>query len=173
MYHFMEGWWFEPGTIALDDFVRARNLKRGENRDYWYHLLSFWAQRDNPDVLIFSYEHMSEAPEKHVRRLAAFCGIALDEALLKLTLEHTSLPYMLKHKDRFDDFLMRRRSEDLGGLPPGSDSAKVREGKVGSHKREMSAALAAEVDAIWAEVVAPVTGFKDYPALEAALRARW
>src|SRR5579871_1161035 len=27
MYHFMEGWWFEPGTIALDDFVRARNLK--------------------------------------------------------------------------------------------------------------------------------------------------
>jgi hypothetical protein len=173
MYHFMEGWWFEPGTIALDDFVRARNLKRGENRDYWHHLLSFWAQRDNPDVLIYSYEHMSEAPEKHVRRLAEFCGIPLDDALLRLTLEHSSLPYMLKHKDRFDDFLMRRRSEETGGLPPGSDSAKVREGKVGSHKREMSKELAAEVDAIWAEVVTPVTGFKDYAALEASLRARW
>ena len=40
---------------------------------------------------------------------------------------------MLAHKDRFDDAMMRKMSEERCNLPPGSDSAKVREGRVGSH----------------------------------------
>jgi hypothetical protein len=142
----------------------------GKGRDYWHHLLSFWEQRDDPNVLIFSYEHMSAEPALHIRRLAEFCGIALDDSLLALTLERSSLAYMLKYKDRFDDAMMRTLSETKAGLPAGGDSAKVRAGKVGSHKTEMTAETASALDRVWADVVEPKTGFGSYPELEGAVR---
>src|SRR6187549_1469348 len=42
MYRFLEGWFFEPGTIAIDDFARGRFMKRDDGQDYWTHLLSWW-----------------------------------------------------------------------------------------------------------------------------------
>jgi hypothetical protein len=36
----------------------------------------------------------------------------------------------------------------------------------------MPAELAATLDAIWADVVAPKTGFRDYAALDAEIRRR-
>jgi hypothetical protein len=169
-FHFMEGWMLEPGSVPLGDFVQSRLGERGNGRDYWHHLLTWWEQRDNPDVLLLSYEHMSAEPEAHVRKLATFCGIALDDDLLKLTLERSSLPFMLRHKDKFDDVLMRTLSERRGGLPPGSDSAKVREGKVGKNRAELPAHVAAAIDDIWRETITPKLGFADYAALTAALR---
>ncbi|MGH6955703.1 MAG: sulfotransferase domain-containing protein [Caulobacteraceae bacterium] len=167
MYRFMEGWFLEPGAVSIEDF--APHWLREEA--YFKHLLSWWAERDNPSVLIFSYEGMTADPAGHIRRLADFCGLALDESLLALTLERSSIGYMLQHKDRFDDALMRAASEARCNLPPGSDSAKVRKGGVGGHKSELPASVAALIDAKWAELAAPVTGFSDYAALEAAVRA--
>jgi hypothetical protein len=171
MYRFMEGWFFEPGAISIAEFAEDRVLAKPEEpTSYWSHLLSWWAERDNPDVLLLSYEYMSDEPEATIRRLAGFCGIPLDDELLALTLERTSLSYMLEHKDRFDDLMMRQLSEARCNLPPGSDTAKVREGRVGGHVRELPPEIAAEMDAAWTRLVAPATGFADYAALEAALR---
>jgi hypothetical protein len=169
MYHFMEGWFFEPGAISMGEFVADRMAD--PQGGYWNHLISWWEVRNEPNLLLLSYEHMSAEPEAHVRRLAAFCGIELDDALLALTLERSSLAFMLAHKDRFDDAMMRRLSEERCGLPPGGDSAKVRAGKVGSHRYELPPETAAALDARWTEVVMPKLGFADYAALEAALRA--
>jgi len=170
MFHFMEGWMLEPGSVSVGDFVAQNIARRGNGRDYWHHLLTWWEQRDNPNVLLFSYEQMSADPERHIRRLAAFCGIPLDDALLKLTLERSSLAFMLKHKDKFDDLMMRNLSETLGGIPPGSDSAKVREGKVGKNRQELPGPVADEMDRIWRETITPKLGFADYAALSEALR---
>ena len=168
-YHFMEGWWFEPGSISLAEFIERPLTRRGTGRDYWHHLLTWWGARTSPEVLLLSYERMSADPAKHVRAIAKFAAIDLDDELLRLTLEHSSLAFMLKHKDRFNDRLMRELSEGASGLPKGSDSAKVREGKVGAHRAEMSPEIAARIDAVWTELVTPVTGFADYAAFEAAL----
>jgi hypothetical protein len=167
MHKFMEGWFLEPGAVGIADFAEPW-ITGG---DYWKHLLSWWAERDNPNVLVFSYEGMTADPEGHVRRLAALAGLPLDDELLALTLERSSIGYMLAHKDRFDDALMRRVSEERCNLPPGSDSAKVRKGGVGGHRTELPADIAAKLDARWTELVTPVTGFGDYAALEAAVRA--
>jgi hypothetical protein len=172
MYRFMEGWFFEPGAISIGAFVGDRLGKADEPMSYWHHLIGWYSQLDNPDVLVFSYEHMTDAPEAHVRRLAKFCGIALDDALLALTLERTSLAYMLKHKDRFDDLMMREASERICNLPPGSDSAKVRKGGVGGHRTELDGATSAEFDKIWQRLVTPQLGFASYSELEADLRRR-
>eukprot|EP01030_Chromulinospumella_sphaerica_P022641 gene22641-22626_t len=124
MYNFFDGWFLEPGAVAFDDFAQARLNSPGP--DYWHHLVSWWTQRDNPDVLLLTYEGMTADPEKTIRRLAAFSGIALDDELLALTLRNSSREFMLQHRDRFEDPMMRRLSEARCNLPPGSDSAKVR-----------------------------------------------
>ena len=172
MFRFMEGWFIEPGSVLIDDFAKAWIAHSEDGRDYWSHLLSWWAERDNPDVLILSYEGMNAAPEATIRRVAAFAGIPLDDELLALTLERSSFAFMLEHKDRFDDFLMRTASETRCNLPPGSDSAKVRKGGSGSHRQELSPEVSAALDAKWAEFVTPATGFADYAALEAEVRRR-
>ena len=167
-YHFMVGWWLEPGAVSLAEFAGPW-IGRG---DYFKHLASWWGVRDDPNVLLFSYEGMTADPEGHIRRLAAFCGLPLDDDLLALTLERSSIGYMLEHKDKFDDFLMREVSEAKCNLPPGSDSAKVRKGGVGGHRAELPPEVGARVDAKWAELAAPATGFADYAAFEAEIRAR-
>ncbi len=170
MHRFMDGWYLEPGAVSVAEF--AVGLLTGRPGDYWSHLASWWTERDNPDVLLMSYEHMSAEPALHIRKLAAFCGIPLDDELLALTQERSSLGYMLAHKDRFDDAMMREASERLSNLPPGSDSSKVRRGKVGSHRDELDADTAAKLDAKWTELITPRFGFPDYAALEAELRRR-
>ncbi len=171
MFKFMEGWFIEPGTVAIADFARANLSRLGKGQDYYHHLVTWWEQRENPDVLVLSYEHMTADPERTIRRLAAFCGIALDDELLALTLERSSLGYMLQYKDRFDDAMMRAMSERKCNLPPGSDSSKVRKGGVGGHKAELPPEIAAAIDDAWREHVTPKIGFADYAALEQALRA--
>lgn len=169
MYRFMEGWFIEPGAVSISDF--ADNwIGREASRSYWGHLLSWWNVRHDPAVLAMSYEQMIADPEASIRRVAAFCGIPLEDDLLALTLERSSISYMLAHKDRFDDAMNRKASEFRCNLPPGSDSAKVRKGGVGGHAAELSPEIIAKLDARWRELVTPVTGFADYGALEAALR---
>jgi hypothetical protein len=172
MYRFAEGWFFEPGNIAISDFAQTWLLDRGDRADYWRHLTTWWEQRDNPDVMLLSYEHMTADPVGAVRRLAAFCDIPLDDDLLALTLERSSLAFMLAHKDRFDDGMMRKLSEERCNLPPDSDSAKVRKGGVGGHRAELPAVVVAGLDDIWTKRVTATLGFADYAALEADLRAR-
>lgn len=172
MYRFMEGWFLEPGTVSLDQFCQAQLANRGKGRDHWAHLVSWWQQRDNPDVLILSYDHMVADKALAIRRVAAFCDLPLDEALLERTLEHTSREFMLTHKDRFDDAMMRALSEARGGLPPGSDSAKVR--AVGGEQRraELSREQLEEFDAVWQSDVAAHIAMPDFSTVESALRDR-
>jgi len=169
MYRFMEGWFFEPGAFSIEEFARRRVMKRGEGMDYWAHLVSWWSQRANPNVLLLAYEHMKEDLPHAVARIAAFIGIELDDELRAIVLEQASLASMTAHKDKYADLLMRERSERVCDLPPGSDSAKVRNGTVGSHAKELPAEIIAELDAIWREDVTPATGAGSYAELIAQL----
>jgi hypothetical protein len=169
MYRFMEGWFIEPGAIPLATFARQGYMRQGGGPFYWSHLVSWWEVRHDPAVLMLSYEQMNRDPETAVRRVAAHCGIPLDDELLAIALRHSSLEFMLAHKGKFDDLGMRTLSERRCGLPAGSDSAKVRQGKVGSHRTEFAPDVAAEMDALWAEHVTARLGYPDYAALEAAL----
>lgn len=166
MLRFMEGWFIESGTIAAEDFFEGWAAGGGpDGGGYWDHLLSWWARRHDPAVLLFTYRGLTADRVGHIGRLATFVGITLDEALAALVLERTSLAYMLEHKDHFDDAMMRAMSEAGLGLAPGADSAKVRVG--GRHADELSPQLVARLEAIWAERVTPVTGHSDFAALEA------
>lgn len=173
MYRFMEGWFIEPGTVSLDDFARGTFIAAGSpgssGGNYWTHLRSWWIRRNDPDVLFLAYEHMKNDLEGTVRKVASFMDITLDDKLLAIVMEHSSLEFMQQHHDRFDDKLMRELSVRAAGLPADSDSAKVRSGKVGESRQQLGPGLVAELDALWEQHITAELGFKNYPALIAAL----
>jgi hypothetical protein len=168
MFRFMEGWFIEPGAISMDEFFAGWGGEP-EGGGYWSHLASWWAVRERPDVLLLSYSSLLLDPARQIEKLAAFAGIPLDDDLLALTLERISRAYMLEHRHRFDDRLMRELSESAGGVPPGSDSAKVRAGSDGKHEAELGESLSRRIDEMWAEQIAGPLGFSDFKALEACL----
>lgn len=168
MYRFMEGWFLERGAVPMEDFFEGWIKERGaEGEGYFDHLLSWWAVRDQPDVLLLSYRNVVADRAEHIRRLAHFVGIPFDDELLELTLERTSRSWMLAHKNCFDDALMREKSEK-GGLPRGSDSAKVRDSD-GSHSDELAPAIEERIDQEWAERIKSVLGYASFAELEAQL----
>jgi len=170
-FRFMEGWMIEPGAIAIEDFARNWIRRARHGGDIWRHLVSWWAARDEPNVLLLTYEHMLADPALAIRRIAAFSSVPLDDQLLSLTLERSSLPFMLANKARFDDLLMRQASEARCNIPPGGDSAKVRKGESGSARLELPPEILGLLDEQWRTLVTPATGFDDYAAFEAAVRA--
>lgn len=174
MYKFMEGWTLEPGAMSADEFVRGTFIEPGKapgssGGDYWTHLASWWARRNDPNVLFMVYEQMKEDLTGTIRKVADFMEIDLDDELLAITEEHASLAFMQQHKDRFDDQLMKRRSVEVLGLPADSDSAKVRSGQVGESRRHLGADVVAQLDRLWQEKITGPLGFTDYDAMIAAL----
>ena len=161
-FKFIEGWFFEAGSIALDDFARAFYIK---DRDYWKHLDSWWPRRNDDEVLLMAFEHMKLDLPGTIKRIADFIDIELDDELQAITEEHASLKFMQEHNSKFDDFLMREMSERVACLPAGSDSSKVRVGKVGEHRQHLSDEITAELDAIWQQEITPRFEFPNYRTL--------
>jgi hypothetical protein len=169
-YRFMEGWWFESGSIDITTWAQDSFLKHEENQGYWAHLRSWWERRHEEQVLLLAYEEMKVDLPGTIRTVANFIGVELDAELLEIVSKQSSLEFMLAHKDKFDDRMMRERSEKTMKLPTGSDSAKVRKGEVGSHRYELPAEISAAMDAIWRTEIEATLGFPDYDSLRQALR---
>ena len=89
--------------------------------------------------------------------------------MLAITGEHASLEFMQRHKDRFDDKLMRDRSIEVGGLAADIESSKVRTGQVGESSRQLSPEVVAELDAVWQQRITAKLGFKSYGDMIATL----
>ena len=85
MFRFMDGWFIEPGTIAIEEFAEQWLTDEIRDGDYWSHLVSWWDQRDREDVLLLSYESMIKDAEQSIRRVADFCGLPLNDDLLATT----------------------------------------------------------------------------------------
>ena len=165
LLRFQEGWFLEPGAVPTDEFVEEAFLS---HRRYYKHLQSWWPHRNDDNVLFLAYEKMLKDSTDTICRIAEFIGIELDDELLAITEKHASLAFMLKYKDRFDDAILRKLSEDKGGIPLGSDSAKVREGTAGG-RAELSDATLARLDQVWREEITSSLGFETYSDLIADL----
>jgi hypothetical protein len=165
-YRFLEGWWFEPGSISFEAFAQSQFI---EDRSYWRHLASWLEHRTDPNILLLCYEEMKADLPQAVRTIADFIGIELDPELFEIVVRQSSLEFMLAHADRFDDHLVRNAIDPLCGLPLGGDSAKVTNAGLTPVRLEVPQAMRAELDAIWQEEITARFGFPSYPSLRAHL----
>src|SRR3954462_4152476 len=165
-YRFFEGWFFETGSIDMETLGRVRFV---EGRTYYTHLASWWPHRHDPNVLLLAYEHMKNDHDGVVRRVAEFIGFGHDDERIAVACRESSLTSMKAHHNRYDDLMMRERSEVSCDLPPGSDSSKVRSGEVGTHRLELPEQLVADPDPTWPDTIGTDLAIPSYEALLAIL----
>ncbi len=166
-YRFVDGWHIEPGAIPMEDFFPMWMGGGPGGCDYFTHLLSWYARRNAPDTLLASYRWAAKNRPAMIRRMADFLGLALTDEQAALMERMTSRDFMHAHKDRFDDAMFCAAMEARIGVPAASDSTKVQ--AVASDAGVLPAAIAEQIDALWAERVLPATGHADFAALAAAI----
>ena len=172
-HRFFEGFLFEPGTIDLDTFFRWRNPPAEMGvRGHWHHLASWWEQRDNPNVLLLCYEDMLADLPDTVRRVAAFMNIPLDDELFSRVVRQASRPFMLEHKNQFDEGPFRRLTSQRTGLPFDKNAYKVTPGARDNPKYQLTAAHRQTLEEIWQAQIAKRFGLETYEDLRHAIRAR-
>ena len=167
MYHFFSGWFFQPGTIELEEFMPVWLMGGPSGLNYFRHLLSWWPRRDREDTLVMDYRAVIADKRGSIRKLAAHCGIDADEAAVDMVEARTSREFMVANAEPFADPMMRKMSEKKAGLPANSDSAKVR--AEDAERRALPATIAEQLDAEWARLITPVTGHANYAELAADL----
>lgn len=169
LHRFFEGWVIEKGAISLEDFFPLWLTGGPGGCDYFTHLLSWYARRDEPDTLLTTYRRAVKSKRAIIARMAGLCGFDLTGELAAMVEQMTSREFMYAHKDRFDDAMFTAAFERKLGFPSDHDSTKVH--AQGSDASEVPPAIVAQIDAMWAERVTPVTGHADFAALAAELDA--
>ena len=170
-YRFFEGWFFEPGTISLETLTHWRWPRdEADKQGYWYHLASWWEQRQNQDVLLLCYEDMQADLPGTVRKIARFMDIILDDDLLEIVTRQSSRDFMLAHGHQFNERHIREIGGKRAGLPIAIDSKKVTRGTPNEARYQLSSALKKELDDIWQEQVQSKFGFKNYEELRRAIK---
>ncbi len=135
--------------VELDPFVDA--LPAGHpmfgSTTWSRHLRSWWPHRNDPDVLFVDYGEMVADLAATVRRVAAFCGIAVREAEMPRIVERCGIAYMREHAAFFEPRLHTYVAHDRGFLGRGEPGAGRRELSAAERRRlaEPLAALAREL----------------------------
>ncbi len=161
-YHFFEGWWFEPGSITFADFTIDFALDLGGNRSYWRHLKSWWAARNRTDVLLLCYEDMTIEIARTAKTVAEFCEIPLDDELLRIVEGQSTRDYMMSNRSKFNDRLMRERSEMMRGIPVDGDAHKVRSKNSSDREALVTEDVVKLLDELWQEEISTDLGFASY-----------
>lgn len=169
-YRFYEGWLFEPGTVTLDEYL-APHLDLTKRKDYWTHMSSWWAQRENPDVLLLSYEWMLRHARETVAAIDEFLHMGADDVLIDLVTSQSSREFMLAHADKFNDLLHRERSEAVQALPPGSGSVKITDGTYDPARYELSEWARETIEHNWDVTMRAEHGIGSYEELTERLIA--
>ena len=165
-YHFMEGMFFEKGTIGLEQFARERFIP---GREIHKHILAFWDRRRDRDVLPLCYENMKADLRGTIERVADFIGNALDDELREIVLRQSDIKFMQEHRDQFEDHIIRKARSAAMRLPPDGRLDKVRNGRVGESKEIVPAAIRKELDILWQHEIAAKIGLDSYEDLRRAL----
>lgn len=175
-YHFFEDWFFERGSISIDEFANdfwlTRNAPKSkmENASYFVHLTSWYHRRNDPSVLFVFFEDLKAHLEDEVRRVAAFlscdsCRLDTDDRVALAT-KHATFDFMKAHESQFDEKLSKLARNEAAGLAKdaGMRRSKILRGQSGLDNG-LSDDTKAKIAAKWKEVVEPVTGCANYEEL--------
>lgn len=132
--------------MDVDQNVFLDRYLAGQTRfvSWFDHLESWWPHRNDPNVLFLRYEDAISNLEGTVRRVAAFCGIPIDEKEMPRILERCGVEFMKRHDDKFDPRLRRVIGQGGGTF--------IREGRSGKGRQALDErhqeAIASRLDAL-------------------------
>jgi hypothetical protein len=134
--------WPPQNQRPLDQFFRRFLAGKVPYGSWFEHVAGWLRNRDGLNVLVVNYEELSADLEAGVRRIADFCGIAIDPADLPRILERSSFTFMREHEARFAIERRMLPKPQPAAAPTGTGF--IRQGKVGGWRQELDAAAASE-----------------------------
>jgi len=161
-YHFMEGMFFEKGSISLEDYARGDFIP---GREIHKHIIAFWERRKDADILPLCYENMKADLPQTIERVANFIGSPLDDELKQIVLKQSDIKFMQEHKEQFEDHIIRKARSAAMRLPLDGQLNKVRNGQVGEAKQKVPDEIKQELDHIWRAEITPRFGLNSYEDL--------
>ena len=161
MYNFMNGWFIEKDAVSLEEYVTTVVA----NSPYWQHLLSWWPQRNDPDILFLTYEGMKADHLGTVKRVAKFMDIDKDSEAIAIATEQSTFEFMNTHNNQFDDNIVVNARNEAAGLPAHAKTSKVQTGKTGAHKQALNEELITLLNNIWNDCIETKLGFSNYDKL--------
>lgn len=165
-YHFLGEMFFDKNSVSLEEFAREDYIP---DRGVHKHILAFWEQRHEENVLAFCYENMKADLSGTIERVAKFIGIELDDELKQIVLKQSDIKFMQAHKEQFEDHLIRKARSAAMRLPLDGQLNKVRNGQVGESKAAVPDEIKQELDAVWHEEITTKIGLKSYDDLRKEL----
>ena len=73
-YRFMNGWHFERDAVPIDQFLPFWMMGGPGGCDYFTHLLSWYARRDEPDTMLVNYKTVVKDRAAAIRQMGGFIG---------------------------------------------------------------------------------------------------
>jgi hypothetical protein len=167
-YHFLEGWFFEPGAIDLESFAFDFVLPGTGSGRYWEHLVSWWPERKREEVLAFCYEDLVEDLPRSVARIAGFIRVEADDARLEVATRQAHIDFMSTYPTLWDDNLVRAARNAACGVPRDAGGTKVRP-RNAPPRAKPTPEIEARWQHAWSEIVEPATGLACYADLRRAI----
>jgi hypothetical protein len=128
------------GKLSIGEFF-SRFMAGDVPYGSWFDHVARWLRnKDRLNVLVVTYEELSADLEAAVRRIADFCGIAIDPAAMPRILERCSFAFMRQHDDKFS-------GERFYPNMPAPETPFIRQGKVGGWQQELDAQAASDFQA--------------------------
>lgn len=165
-YYFMGEMFFDKNSVSLEEFAREDYIP---DRNVHKHILAFWEQRKDENVLALCYENMKADLSGTIERVAAFIGIELDDELRQIVLKQSDIKFMQEHKNQFEDHLVRKARSAAMKLPLDGQLNKVRNGQVGESRKFVPDDIRKELDITWREEITVRIGLKSYEDLKKEL----
>jgi aryl sulfotransferase len=114
---------------------------------FWENIATWWAVRHLPNVLLLHFNALKADLGGEMRRVAAFLGVAVDEARWPSLIEHCSFDYMKRHADTV---------APLGGaIFEGGGAAFINKGVNGRWRDVLSAEESAAYERMAVEKLGP------------------
>ncbi|KAJ1449229.1 P-loop containing nucleoside triphosphate hydrolase protein [Pelagophyceae sp. CCMP2097] len=156
--------------LSLETFADGIFGGLSHSGGIWDHITSWWACRNEADVLWLAFEDLKEDPHREVKRIANFLGVDADAAFVLSVVEQTSLKAMAAQGSKFDDhFAFQKLKSQIGFSEDARHStSKVQSGQIGKGK-QLPVSVKAVLDKRWATSVAAKTGLCNYAALRNAI----
>ena len=160
LYKFFDGNYFKPGEISVDEFVRNQ-APTGEGSNYFKHVLSWWPQKNDPNVLFLLYEEMLEDLEGAVKAVASFIGI-VDEARIEKSVKMSAFNFMKQHQEKFASHLTSVSRNRAMGFPEEIRLQRVATGSATKALEMMEDCTKQRIQKMWTDTISKEFGFQDY-----------
>ena len=147
-------------STFFEDFINGETMYG----NYFEHLRSLWSHKDDPNVLLISYEQMKDDPIQAIHQIAHFLDIKLDQNLLDKVLLYSSFEYMKNKYDEarnyFDEQQQQKSTENRSF--EFSPLTIVQKGSVGGHRSVMDADQIQRLDRLTKKIVQRMTGLASF-----------